>query len=137
MLARFAIDKGKISKDAVKPKAFEPNRESQVSVFFITDLTCPEVIEIGKKSAKRSLKSGDTKLSFLVGRAFRCSMLKGTDLRIETDDTCDYGDHANILGWPSDAELRMRLQIELAGGSLPVRIPTVLIAPNPIASVSS
>ena len=137
MLARFAIDKGKISKDAVKPKAFEPNRESQVSVFFITDLTCPEVIEIGKKVGEEIAQERGHQVKFFGWAAFRCSMLKGTDLRIETDDTCDYGDHANILGWPSDAELRMRLQIELAGGSLPVRIPTVLIAPNPIASVSS
>ena len=130
MLARFAFDsRRKVKEDSVKPKAFQPNRNSKVSIFCILDLTCPEIIEIGKRAGGEMAHNKGSEVVLYGWARFQYDALKGTNLRVEWDDTCDYGKHANILNWPDDSGQRLLLQMDLAKSSDPVRIDAIRIQP--------
>lgn len=137
LLARFAIDKGKVTRDAVRPKAFEPNSEYKVSVFFIAGLTPSEICEIGRGVGEEIAQERSSTVRLFGWARFCCAIVIDTGLTIMPDDSCEYGDHANILGWPTDSELRMRLQVELASKSCPVRIKTVSCNPAQPAQLAA
>ena len=49
--ARFAVHRGLVAS-IVRPKLFEPGRDSRLSVFSIQDLTYAEILEIGTQVVK-------------------------------------------------------------------------------------
>ena len=133
-IARFAIDKGRLGKDkhmndVVRPKAFAPNSDLQVSVFFITELSHSAVKNIGVQVGNERAKKEGRTLKLYGWAEFQSSLVTRFGLRIQRDDSCTYGDHANILGWPQDAQERMSLQVDLAAGSSAARIKTITCNP--------
>lgn len=108
LLARFAMESGRLTKNSVKPKLFEPNRNGELSVYCVEGLHCAEirrigdnvVAQIGNKKRLRGWGEVDQKV------------VDEVNLRIERDDTPER--HANIVGWPKEAPERKLRQQELA-----------------------
>lgn len=124
LIARFGIDKGKLTQERVRPKAFEPNGDFEVSIFSITGLSHEGVLCIGKQVGKEIAQERGQSVRLFGWARFQMSLVVSVGLLVERDDSCDYGDHANIIGWPKDdPEAILRLQVDLAAKSFPVRLP--------------
>jgi len=120
LLARFAVESGKVTASVVKPKLFEPNRNLEISVSRIHGLRCSDIVEVGvdvvcrHQSAKR-----------LYGWAeLSATRIEESGLSIEHDD-CPLR-HSRIAGWPVEPEARKELQITLAARARPVRLSKVI-----------
>lgn len=129
VLSRFAFSKNQVTQERVRPKVFEPNILLQVSVFIVTDLSQDAICEIGKRVGTEIAQEQSRRVRLFGWAQFLLSVVMELGLRIERDNSCEYGQHANILGWPEDTEALMRLQVELAYEAKPVRIRTITCSP--------
>lgn len=116
LLARFALESGRLTDSIVKPKLFEPNRALELSVFRVDGLVHDQIRDLGdrvveKHPAARKLHGWGEFLESAVREA---------GLRVERDD--DPPRHADIVGWPQDPSERKQRQQILASRSYPVRL---------------
>ena len=112
-LARFAVESKKLTISSVNLRLFQPNIKSKVSVFYIDELDCPAICNIGVDVAKKRNKEK------LYGWAeVSEKVILEENLEIERDDDPMY--HANIIGWPEDLAKRKKKQQEIALLSKPV-----------------
>lgn len=112
LLARFAVEKGKIKEKAGKaqahPKLFEPNRQLLLSVARIEGLAFEKIKEVGTGVVKKHRSA-----EHLYGWA-RFPRNAVTGMGLEIDDDPPPCLHSNIKGWPEEAAKRKRLSQELA-----------------------
>ena len=110
-LARFITSKRwySIQKSIVKPQAFMPPPNLQLSIFRIKDLKDPEIWEIGIKQVFEKMKQPKN----LHGRAdIKAVDIFDVDLQIEPDNPPPR--HANIINWPDQKEKVKSIAQELA-----------------------
>ena len=119
LLARFAVESKKLNASEVKPKLFEPNRKSELSVSYIEGLECAEISQRGVDVAK---KQGKERL-YGWAEISEETVLKA-NLTIDRDD--DPPGHANIIDWPEKKDERIEKQIFLAQNSEPIKLPTAI-----------
>lgn len=116
LLARFALESGRLTDSIVKPKLFEPNRALELSVFRVDGLVRDQIRDLGDEvvekhpSARKLHGWGE----------FPESAVQKAGLRVERDD--DPPRHANIVGWPREPSERKQRQQILASHSYPVRL---------------
>lgn len=105
VLARFIFSANHFAatKKRVKPAAFMPPQNLQLSVFRIQDLTDEETWDVAVAITDRSVRArGDIAVSGV----------RGASLDVEPDDIPLR--HANIVGWPKDKAKQKQIAMELA-----------------------
>jgi hypothetical protein len=112
MLARFVLEKTWIRKDStIKPDAFVPPKDLQLSVTRHAKLSVEQLNEMGRSVAtKRSLQfhgRADIETKSVVKNA-----LKAVAWPLENN-----ANHAHIIGWPADKEARKTIAQELAAAA--------------------
>ena len=108
LLARFAMESGRLTKNGVKPKLFEPNRRGELSVYCVDGLHSAEIRLIGDDVVAQI---GNKKRLYGWGEIDQ-GVVDEVNLRIERDDIPKR--HANVVGWPKEASERKLRQQELA-----------------------
>ena len=108
LLARFAVEAGRLTDLVVKPKLFQPNRALELSVFRIDALTWADIRGLGVNMVRQHKKAQE-----LHGWGEMSeSAVYDAGLRVNHDD--EPPRHANIVDWPSDRGEQKQKQIELA-----------------------
>ena len=110
-LSRYILNSNQFSrlKNIVKPSAFMPAPNLQLSVFRIKGLDQDAIWELGEKEVVSKI----IPIKTLYGMAKILSLsVKATGLRIDPDDTPPR--HANIIGWPQEKDKQKMIAIELA-----------------------
>lgn len=115
-VARFATEGGKITKELVKPKLFQPNKALQVSIFRIAGLTRDKIQELGMSIVSKIPSS-----SRLYGWA-TLERKAITNIGLIVDDDDNPPGHSNIVGWPSEVNKQLRYQLELAACSTSTKL---------------
>lgn len=131
-LARFAMHDKCLNTAAARRKLFVPNRDLNLrlslSVFDVGGLTCKGIRKLGIGVAKEIAKKQSTSRHLYGwGEIDACAVLREANLQIERDDNPPR--HANIVGWPSDAEERKYRQQLLGQLSRPVRLDPPVSVP--------
>ena len=108
LLARFAVEGGRVTDSGVKPKLFQPNRTLKLSVFRIDGLVCAEIRDLGMDIVRKHPNAHRLHGWGEVSESAVCD----AGLRVDHDDVPPR--HANIVGWPNDASEQKLKQIELA-----------------------
>ena len=116
------MEKGRLTKSAVKPKLFEPNRDLELSVFCTDDLAWEEICDLGVQVAKEHR----TAQRLYGWGEINKSKICGAGLRVRHDNTPPR--HASIIGWHTEAAERKQQQQLLARHST----PTLLDSPVPV-----
>ena len=106
LLARFAVESGRLTNDLAKPKLFEPTLAGELSTFDVEGLTGTEVCKLGIGIAKEREKRlhGWGEIS--------CQQIGEAGLEIDRDN--DPPRHVTIRGWPQSREERKQRQLKLA-----------------------
>lgn len=110
-LARYILESSQFSrlKNIVKPSAFMPAPNLQLSVFRIEGLDQKAIWELGEKEVVSRI----IPIKTLYGMAKLLALsAKSAGLRIDPDDTPPR--HANIIGWPKEKDEQKIIAIELA-----------------------
>ena len=107
LFARYALESKRIKTDLiVKPKLFEPRKDGTLSVQKIDDLNKKDIAITGQLVAKKRNKT-------LYGWArITRSVIEGIELRLCIDNNPP--GHTNIIGWPSERNIRLDKQKVLA-----------------------
>ena len=109
-VTRFAFEKGyfRSSDNSVKPKAFEPSANGEVSVARIDGLQEQGVWELGDEAGQMRPhpKAAIARLDFVASAVAGCAL----QLKIDEPPVR----HALIVGWPDQEELRIQKAQELA-----------------------
>lgn len=116
LLARFAVESGRLTDSIVKPKLFEPNKALELSVFRVGGLVRGQIRDLGDEVVKKH----PTARKLHGWGEFPESAVQEAGLRVEHDD--DPPRHANIVGWPREPSERKQRQQILASRSYPVRL---------------
>ena len=116
LLARFALESGRLTASAVKPKLFEPNRELKLSVFHVDGLVDAGIRHIGNDVVTRH---STAKRLYGWGEFDEAAVCEA-GLRIDRDDNPPR--HANIVDWPEEPSERKQRQQLLASRACPVRV---------------
>lgn len=105
-LSRYAYESRHYRMDGTpKTKAFEPDRNEEVSVFRIDGLTGAEVWRLGDEAGETRGKAAKASITFLVARVYAAGL--------GLDSAEPPPRHAVIVDWPTD-HLRLKRQQELA-----------------------
>lgn len=123
LLARFALENGRLTDMIAKPKLFEPNRRLELSVFNIDGLAHEKIRQLGIGVARQH----PTSRRLHGWGEIDTTAVYETGLRVEYDN--EPPRHASIVGWPDDVSERKQKQQLLARSSRSVRL-------DPPASVS-
>ena len=105
--ARFAVHRGLVAS-IVRPKLFEPGRDSRLSVFSIQDLTYAEILEIGTQV----VKNHNTAQRLYGWAEFSEADVEEVGLQVERDDVPPR--HSSIVGWPIKDSERKEITLALA-----------------------
>ncbi len=111
IIARYITSKHWFSrkKNIVKPRAFMPPPNLELSVFRIENLSDPEIWKIGFKQVINKMKQP----KILRGRAdIQAINILEANLQIDPDNTPPR--HANITSWPDQKEEQKSIAQELA-----------------------
>lgn len=99
ILARFADEKGKITKSIVKPKLFEPTIKGNLSVFNVSDLSNAEKCKCGYNNVAKQ------KGRKLYGWA-ELEWTEFEKIGLEVFQDNDPQGHANVTGWSTERKAR-------------------------------
>ena len=116
LLARFAVESGRLTDSRVKPKLFEPNRALELSVFHVDGLVRDQIRDLGDEVVKKHPSARKLR----GWGEFPESAVRKAGLRVERDD--DPPRHANIVDWPQEPSERKQRQQILASHSYPVNL---------------
>ena len=109
IISRFAYESGYYRRDGTaRTKAFEPDRDNEVSVFRIDDLSDAELWALGDEAGSTRAKAAQASI-WLSAQA-----VSVVALRLDIAEPPPR--HAAIRGWPED-HLRMQAQQALASAA--------------------
>lgn len=114
-LARYILSSNQFSRinNIVKPSAFMPAPNLQLSVFRIKGLDISAIWEIGEKEVVSRIKP--IKKLYGMAKIFSISVVSA-GLKIDPDNIPPR--HANIIGWPQEKHNQKMIAIELASKAL-------------------
>ena len=109
-LARFVLKKDWIRKidNTVKPDAFIPPRDLQLSVTRQVGISTEKLVEIGKSVASQ------TGLQFFGRADIETRQVLKNALRAVAWPLADNANHAHLIGWPADKALQKTIALDLA-----------------------
>lgn len=112
LASRFLLQSSWIREnETVRPEAFVPPPNLELSVTCRFDLSEDRIWNIGRQVAIKSSRS-------LYGRAdVKNASVKKQNLSLELDPTPENPNHANVKGWPKDKPSQKMIAIELAASS--------------------
>lgn len=112
-LARFIWFRNRVRQDqTVKPDAFIPPKDLQLSVTRHINLSEEELWNIGQRVAEQAANTPKVPLH---GRADLCVRdVSAQKLRTEAAPRDDNRNHAHIIGWPLEKSARKIIAQELA-----------------------
>lgn len=129
MLARFAVESGKVTRNRVHWKLFyittvQPTGQSDLSFSRVGDLESADIIEVGREHVKNREDNKD--------KLYGWSLTKREDLekfQLNIQDQNDPPRHSIVLGWPEDREERRDVAKSLA------KLAIGFLLPEPIQVV--
>ena len=110
LLARFAINRRDLTRAGMR-RALRPDRNFELSVFYIDSLNSQEVQDLGLEVVK--LRPDADELHGWL--EFHQSYVYGIGLSVQRDDNPPR--HANIIGWPHDVAQRWLKAQQLSEGA--------------------
>jgi hypothetical protein len=109
LLSRFAFDSGYYRNNgSVKPKAFAPDVNDEVSVFRIDDLNPGQKWALGDAAGASRAKPACASIELVIAQVIE------RGLAVESAEPPER--HAVIVAWPDD--LRIQMQQELANAAV-------------------